>query len=214
MPREYSQLELNVRSWFAINKVLLFVLICVVTFLILYMKKNFIYDEITAFRFMDNDKLAMYDLQAGLQYITIPLVYAWKFSLIAFSIWVGSFLWGYRVTYKQCWQIVMIAELIFFVPEFIKLGWFMLIDTNPTYWDVQSFYPLSYMNFFSHEQVAEKYWYANMSLNVFEILYWIALTYGVDFVARKKKRIANYIVFTSYVPLFLLWLWFYIIVYD
>ena len=163
---------------------------------------------------MDNDKLAMYDLQAGLQYITIPIVYAWKFSLIAFSIWVGSFLWGYRVTYRQCWQIVMIAELIFFVPELIKLGWFMLINTDPTYWDVQAFYPLSFMNFFSHEQVAEKYWYANMSINVFEILYWVALTYGIDFAARKKKRIANYIVFTSYVPLFLLWLWFYIIVYD
>ena len=214
MPREYSQFELNVRSALAINKVLLFVLICLFTFLLLYLKKNFVYDEIAAFRFMDLKKLAMYDLQAYLQYVTIPIVYAWKFSLIAFAIWVGSFLWGYRVTYKQCWKIVMIAELVFFVPEVIKILWFTLVDNNPTYWDVQSFYPLSFMNFFSHEAVAEKYWYPNMSINVFELLYWAALTYGVDFAARKKKRIANYIVFTSYVPLFLLWLWFYILVYE
>lgn len=214
MPREFSNLELNVRSWFGINKIILFVLICLLTFVLLYVKKNFIIDEIAAFRFMDMNKRMAFDLQSGIQLVSIPIVYAWKFSLIAFSIWVGSFLWGYRVTYKQCWSIVMISELIFFVPEIIKVLWFLFIDTDYNYWDVQSFYPLSYMNFFSYEEVAKKYWYPNMSINVFEILYWIILTYGVDFAARKKKKIANYIVLTSYIPFFLLWLWFYIIVYK
>lgn len=193
---------------------MLFVLICLMTFVLLYVKKTFIIDEIAAFRFMDMNRRMAFDLKSGIQLLTIPIIYAWKFTLIAFSIWVGSFLWGYRVTYKQCWNIVMIAELIFFVPEFIKVLWFLFIDTDYNYWDVQSFYPLSYMNFFSYEEVAKKYWYPNMSINVFEILYWIILTYGVDFAARKKKKIANYIVLTSYIPFFLLWLWFYVIVYK
>lgn len=214
MPRELSPLEQKVRSWFGVNKVVLFAMICLMTFTLLYIKKNFIIDEIAAFRFMDMNELLAFDLKAGVQLITIPIVYAWKFTLISFAIWVGSFLWGYRVTYKQCWVIVMIAEMIFFVPETIKVLWFLFVDNDPNYWDVQSFYPLSYMNFFFHEEVAAKYWYPNMSVNLFEILYWVILTYGVDFVARKKKKIANYIILTSYVPLFILWLWFYIAVYK
>lgn len=214
MPREYTTLELQVRSAFSINKVLLFILICLVKFMLVYVEKSFIIDEIAAFKFMDMNQLAAFNIKKGIELITIPVVYAWKFTLISFSIWVGSFLWGYRVTYKQCWQISMIAELIFFVPEVIKILWFLLVDTNPNYWEVQSFYPLSYMNFFSYEEVARKFWYPNMAINIFEILYWVALTFGIDFVARKKKKIANYIVFTSYVPIFLLWLLFYIAVYK
>ena len=214
MPRDFTPLELQVRSTFSINKILLFILICVVKFALLYLKKSFIIDEIAAFRFMDMSQLSVFNLKAGIEFITIPVVYAWKFSLTAFAIWVGSFLWGYRVHYNKCWQIVMIAEVIFFIPELLKSLWFLFVDNNPTYLYVQSFYPLSYMNFFDHELVAKKYWYPNMAVNVFEILYWVALTYGIDFVARKKKKIANYIVFTSYVPLFILWLWFYIAVYK
>ena len=108
----------------------------------------------------------------------------------------------------------MFAEMIFFIPEILTILWFFFIDTDPTYWDVKAFEPLSYMNFFNHEEVPEKYWYVNSALNVFEIGYWILLTYGVNFAARKKKSIANAIVFTTYVPLFLLWLWFYLGVYK
>lgn len=214
MPREFSPLERKAHEWFSINKTVLFVIICLITFAILFLKKRFIINEIPAFQFMDTAQLAVFNIQAGIQYITIPIVYAWKFSLIAFVLWTGCFLWGYRVTYAQCWKVVMIAEMIFFVPELIKIAWFLFVDNNPTYWDVRSFYPLSLMNFFDHEAVHGRYWYPNMALNLFEIAYWIVLTYGIDFAARKKKSIANAIVFTSYVPLFLIWLWFYIQVYK
>lgn len=84
----------------------------------------------------------------------------------------------------------------------------MFVSTDPDYFEYQAFYPLSYMNFFDFQEVPKKYLYANQALNVFEIAYWVALTFGVDFAARKKKSIANAIVLTTYIPLFLFWLWF------
>ena len=117
-------------------------------------------------------------------------------------------MWGYKVSYAKCWQVSMIAELVFFLPTILKTLWFLLIKTETNYWDFQAFYPFS-LAFFDHEKVPDKYLYVNQSLNVFEILYWIALTYGIDFAARKKKSVANAIVFTTYVPLFFFWLWFY-----
>ncbi|WP_339701493.1 hypothetical protein [uncultured Roseivirga sp.] len=214
MPREYTPLEVKMKEYTSINKTMVFILICIISFLLLFIQQTFIISEINAFKFMDGMESLVFQAIAGLKYIGVPIVYAWKFTLIGFVLWTGCFLWGYRVTYKQCWQIAMFAEMIFFIPEILTILWFFFIDTDPTYWDVKAFEPLSYMNFFNHEEVPEKYWYVNSALNVFEIGYWILLTYGVNFAARKKKSIANAIVFTTYVPLFLLWLWFYLGVYK
>jgi hypothetical protein len=50
--------------------------------------------------------------------------------------------------------------------------------------------------------------------NLFEVIYWVGLVSGVHFFARKEKKIAWFIVLGSYVLLFLLWLAFYVMVYD
>ncbi|MFT6970959.1 MAG: hypothetical protein ACJAXX_001526 [Roseivirga sp.] len=210
MPREYSNLELKMQEYTSVNKVVVFIMLCMIYFLLLFVKQTFVIDQIPAFQFLEGPSLLIFKLTIGLKYISVPLVFAWKFTIIAFILWIGCFLWGYRVSYKQCWQIAMFGEIIFFVPQVITILWFFLIDTDPTYWEVQAFYPLSYMNFFNQAEIADKYHYVNSALNLFEITYWILLTYGIHFAARKKKSIANAIVFTSYVPIFLLWLWFYL----
>lgn len=184
--------------------------ICILAWLLHFIRQTFIINEIAAFQFMEGSQVLIFKIISNLNYLGVPIYYVWKFALVAFVLWVGCFLWGYRVEYRQCWNIAMFSELIFFIPDVIKIIWFMFVDTDPTYWDVKAFYPLSYMNFFQHQEVPDKYWYVNTSLNLFEFAYWIILTYGVHMAARKKKSIANAIVFTSYVPLFLLWLWFYL----
>ncbi len=214
MPREFSSLELRVRDWVSFDKKLFFVMICVIAFIMLYIQQTFIIGEIAAFQFLEGPEALIFQLISGLKFLSIPIVYALKFTIVAFILWVGCFMWGYKVTYNKCWQIAMIAELIFFIPTVIKIFWFMFVSTDPNYWEYQAFYPLSYMNFFDYSEVAGRYQYPNQALNVFEIGYWIVLSYGIDFAARKKKSVANLIVATSYVPMFLLWLWFYIGVYE
>ena len=194
----------------SVNKKLVFVLMCVISFLLLYIQQTFILYEISAFKFMDGSRFSIIKVFYGLKYFSIPVMYAIKFTVIGFVLWTGCFLWGYRVSYKQCWQIAMFAQMIFFIPQILTILWFTFIETDPNLQQYEAFEPLSYMNFFAYQDVAEKYIYVNSQLTVFEIGYWVLLTYGIHFAARKKKTIANAIVFTSYVPLFLLWLWFYL----
>ncbi|WP_420385245.1 hypothetical protein [Roseivirga sp.] len=213
MPREYSPLELKVRELTSFNKFFFFVALCLIYFLLVYVQQTAIVNEIAAFKFLEGPQALIFRIIAGFKMLSIPVVYGLKFTIVGFILWVGCFMWGYNVSYKKCWSIAMIAEVVFFVPTLIKIFWFLFIETDPTYWDYTAFYPLSYMNFFDHNEVRDQFWYANQQLNVFEIIYWVVLSYGVDFAARKKKSVANAIVATSYVPLFLLWLWFYISVY-
>lgn len=210
MPREFSPLELKTREMTSFNKKLFFVVLCLIYFILVYIQQSFIVDEIAAFKFLEGPQALLFKVFASLKMLSIPLVYGLKFTLVGFILWVGCFMWGYNVPYYKCWNVAMIAEVVFFVPTILKILWFFFIDTDPTYWEYTAFYPFSLMSFYDHAVVADKYEYVNQQLNVFQIAYWVVLSYGIDFAARKKKSVANAIVATSYVPLFLLWLWFYI----
>jgi hypothetical protein len=203
------------KSIFATDKRLLFVLLCVLALLLLYIKKSFIENETAAFEFLqDRPEGTILKLISTLQFISIPIVYLWKFTIIAFVIWVGCFMYGYRVTYWQCWGVVIGAEFIFFIPEVLKILWFLAVETDPSYTDIGAFYPLSLMHFFDFYAMDPRWAYPLRALNVFEIVYVFALVSGIHHYARKEKKTVWFIVLSSYVLIFLLWLIFYVIVYK
>ena len=203
------------KSLFTTNKRLTFILLCLITFLVLYIKKTFIENETAAFEFLqDRPEGGILQLISALQFLTIPFIYLWKFTVIAFVIWVGCFMFGYRVTYSQCWGITVVSEFVFIVPELLKIGWFMFIETDPNLLDIRAFYPFSFMNFFDYAQINPKYAYPLKALNIFEICYWVLLASGVHFFSRKAIKQAWIIVLCSYVLIFLMWILFYIVVYK
>jgi hypothetical protein len=200
---------------FKVDKRLFFLTLCLLSFVVLYVKKAFIENETAAFQILEErGEMGIFHLINTFQYLTIPIWYLWKFTLIAFIIWVGSFFYGYRIHFSRIWQIVMFAELVFFAPEVIRIFWFMFMETNATVFDIRAFYPLSLMNFFDYEVLHPKYHYPLKSLNVFELMYWFILVYGIHWTAKKRLDIAYAIVFSSYVLFFILWLLFFIGVYK
>ncbi len=209
------QTSLESKSLFAADKKLTFLLLCLSTFLLLYVKVAFLENETAAFEFLaDRPEGSILQLISALKFVAVPVIYLWKFTVIGFVIWVGCFLYGYRVTFSQCWGIAIVSEFVFLIPEILKIGWFLFFVPDPTYNDIRGFYPLSLMNFFDYEEMDTRYAYPLRALNLFEPLYWWSLVAGVHHFARKQKAVAWYIVVSSYVLLFLLWLWFYTAVYK
>jgi hypothetical protein len=183
--------------------------------MLLFIKISFIENETAAFEFLqDRPEGMVLRIVQGLKYFSVPFIYLWKFAVIAFVIWVGCFMYGYRVTYTQCWGVVIGAEFIFLVPEVIKIIWFMAIETDPTYNDIRDFYPLSLISFADYSEMDKRYAYPLRALNLFEIAYWFMLVKGIHHYARKEKKIVWLIVACSYILIFFLWLLFYIIVYK
>ena len=192
-----------------------FLLVCLVALLLLFVKKSFIEDETAAFEFLSGTpEGSILSLRSTLQYISIPLVYGWKILVLSFVVWVGCFSFGYRVTYSQCWQIVTAAEFAIFVPEVVKIVWFMAVETDPVFYRINAFYPLSAMGFFDYTQIPDRYHYPLKSLNLFELLYGYMLVTGIIHFTKKGFREAVTVVLMTYLPIFLLWLGFYMIVYK
>jgi hypothetical protein len=208
-------MEHETKSFFSADKRLLFILLCLITLLLLYVKITLIEYETAAFEFLqDRPEGMVLRTISTIKFLSIPFVYLWKFLVIAFVIWVGCFMFGYRVTYTQCWGVVVAAEYIFLIPEILKILWFMFVETDPTYNDISGFYPLSLIQFVDIETLDKRWAYPLRALNVFEIIYWFLLVGGIHHYARKEKRYVWTIVACSYVVIFFLWLIFYAIVYK
>jgi hypothetical protein len=104
------------------------------TLLLLFIKISFIENETAAFEFLqDRPEGAILQIINTLKYFSIPFVYLWKFTVIAFVIWIGCFMYGYRVTYSQCWGVVIGAEFIFLIPKSSRsYGLWRFRPTPPT----------------------------------------------------------------------------------
>jgi hypothetical protein len=208
-------MEHETKSFFSADKRLLFLLLCLATLLLLYIKITFIENETAAFEFLqDRPEGMILRLISTLKFLSVPFVYAWKFTVIAFVVWVGCFMFGYRVTYSQCWGVVIGAEYIFLIPEILKIIWFMTVQTDPSLSDISAFYPFSLMHFFDYYTIDKRWAYPLRALNLFEIAYWVLLVEGIQHYARKDKKYIWIIVSCSYVLIFFLWLVFYLIVYK
>ena len=208
-------MEHETKSFFGADKRLLFLLLCLLSLLLLYVKITLIENETAAFEFLqDRPEGAILRILNTIKFFSIPFVYLWKFTVIAFVVWVGCFMFGYRVTYTQCWGVVIGAEYIFLIPEIIKILWFMTVQTDPTLYDISSFYPLSLINLVDYSVLDKRWAYPLRALNVFEIVYWFLLVEGIQHFARKDKKYIWIIVSCSYILLFALWLIFYVIVYK
>lgn len=181
----------------------------------MYVKIAFIENETAAFEFLqDKPEGMILKLISGLKVAAIPFIYLGKFTVIAFVVWVGCFMFGYRVTYAQCWGVALASEFVFLVPEILKIGWFMFVQTDPTYHDIRAFYPLSLMHFFDYDDLDKRWAYPLRALNLFEVGYWFVMVAAIHQIARKDKKYVWIIVACSYILIFMLWLAFYAIVYK
>jgi hypothetical protein len=192
-----------------------FLALCIITFLVLFAKKSLVENETVAFQILQEEgRFGIFQLLNTLQFLAIPIIYIYKVSLIAFVLWVGAFMFGYRITYRKMWHIALVAETVFLIPEFIKIMWFILVDHQPDLNEIISFYPLSLMNLFDPQLVADNLQYPLKALNLFEILYWLVLVEAIHLTANKKWPYAFAIVFTTYVPGFLTWVVYYTQIYK
>jgi hypothetical protein len=207
--------EMEQSSLFESNKKLTFIILCLLSVLLLFVKKSFIENETAAFEFLqDRPEGAILQLISALQFFSIPFIYLWKFTVIGFVLWVGCFTFGFRITFSQCWSVVMAAEFIFLVPEVLKIVWFLTIETDPTLSEIKAFYPFSLMNFFDYTEVDKPFAYPLRAISIFEIFYILIMVNGVHHFAKREKKAAWWIVSCSYILIFILWLIFYVIVYK
>lgn len=108
----------------------------------------------------------------------------------------------------------MVGEIIFLIPELIKILMFMNPPTNINYLEVQNFYPLSLFQIIDPAEIDPKFYYPLKAINIFELIYIVFLVLSFHTVSFRSVKESTIVIIFSYVLFFLLWLVFYILVYK
>ena len=103
------------------------------------------------------------------------------------------------VKFRDILTVVLIAEFVFVIAGFYKFFNFYLVETDYTLETLQTYYPLSLINF--KEAISTEKWlaYPLQLANVFELMYWGVLAWGIWQLADKKisyQRSLGYVALT------------------
>lgn len=143
-----------------------------------------------------------------LGYAVIPLIILIRTSLIAICLSVGMFFYNmdHNFKFRQFFRIALIGEFILALVGFFKLCYFYFIKTDYTLQDLQQYYPLSYINFLDLEKIQPWLVYPLQTINLFEIVYFFVLVYGLWKLLKNKFSKSLEIVAISYGSGLVIWL--------
>lgn len=140
-----------------------------------------------------------------ISYSLIPLFFFLKFGMITIILLTGLFMFNFKIEIKRIFKIVIISELVFLVPLLIKMFWFSFIQTDYTLEDIQFFSPLSLLSFFNADEVEIWWVYSLKTLNVFEAIYWLVLTFFLIKITKETFDRMLGLVLSSYGVSLVIW---------
>jgi hypothetical protein len=166
----------------------LFLLVCLFLVFLSFVSQTFILTEDIFFNLL-GEQMAYEKVQELIDnqqrwqwvgYLTIPLIYFLKLSLLSLSLMIGVVFLGVKLNFKQLFRVALLAEFVMLIPTFIKIAWFIFIDTEYTFEEVNYFMPLSLSNLFEAGELAIYWAYPLQIANVFELIYWLSVWLNMD----------------------------------
>jgi hypothetical protein len=146
-----------------------------------------------------------------LNLITISISILIKVISISIIIFTGSILFEKKITIKNIFFIVIKLEYIFLVTVLFEIIYFKFINTTASLNDIKYFYPLSALNIVGYRGLESWFIYPLQVLNLFELAYWLLLSYFIGKLAFTEKDkgkpmdLGFKIVASSYGSALLLW---------
>lgn len=136
----------------------------------------------------------------------IPIINFIKFTSISSIIWIGLLFNDFKnINYKHIYKIVILSEFIFLIQPVIKIIYFNFITSSYTLLDLQCFSIISGLDIFNYEYIEPIWIYPLKTFNIFEITYWLLLSYGLSQFLKISLEKGMGVVLTSYVPSLFIW---------
>ena len=174
----------------------LFFFICLFLIILLFLDKTYISTDSKIFDFLAKDYPSEFvrnymESQKKwwwVSYAITPVLIGIKVLLVAFCLNFVKIISEKleQVKFRDILTVVLMAEFVFVIAGFYKFFNFYLVDTDYTLETLQTYYPLSLINF--KEAISTEKWlaYPLQLCNLFELIYWGILAWGIWQLADKK----------------------------
>ena len=191
------------------KNLILYGIVILIFLFIIYLDKTYISTDSKIFDFLAKDypsSVVQNYMESQkkwwwVSYVITPIMIGIKVLLVAFCLNFVKIISEKLedVKFRDILTVVLIAEFVFIIAGFYKFFNFYLIDTDYTLETLQTYYPLSLINY--KEAISTEKWlaYPLQLLNVFELMYWGILAWGIWELADKKisyQRSLGYVALT------------------
>ncbi len=163
----------------------LFTIIITVYVIMAYVSNHYIFVEEVFFRSY-SDQLSYLSIEnlldakqqyRWLVYLFLPVILLVKIGFGAVCISIGSVLSTIKLKFKVIFKTVLLAEAVFIVAQILYLvNAFLHLDTL-TLETASNYYPLTVLSYLGTQNVVQWLHYPLQTLNLFEILYMIAIAW-------------------------------------
>ncbi|MBW6502583.1 MAG: hypothetical protein K0B05_14425 [Bacteroidales bacterium] len=203
------------QSYYSLKKMHLFAGTVLATVLISWLSNLMLIDEVVFYNTFSEQltwerSLRLFENLQNISwvgYVFVPVILFIKFSLISLVIFSGVFLFGLHqeITLDRIFRVVTASEIIIIFASLLKFLWFLFFAGNYTLNDLNFFYPLSLINLFSLAEVNTVWVFPLQIVNIFQMLYILSLSTGMNRVSSVRKADTEKIVLTTYIPALVIW---------
>ena len=154
------------------------------------------------FKFIDNQEKFEW-----IKYLFAPIIILFRSFLVASCLSMGVFFYDTEIdlSFKKIFRFTLIGEFIFILAQYSKVSYFLLKKSSYLLDDIQKFHPLSALNIVGYEGLEPWFIYPLQVLNLFELVYWLLLGYGLSKSLKTSMDAAMGIVVSSYGVGLLIW---------
>ncbi len=194
----------------------LFIGVVLANLLLIWLSKTVLINEVVFFNAFseqltyERSLILFEDLKklSWMNYAFSPIILLIKFSLISLVIYIGIVLSNIetKISLGSVFKVVIASEIIFVTVGFIKFFWFYLFAGNYDLNDLAFFYPLSLLNLFNRGEISRIWIFPLQTINLFQLIYIICISYGLNKVCFVNKPDSERIVLLSYLPALVLWI--------
>lgn len=140
-----------------------------------------------------------------LGYALMPIILICKLAAVTLTLYTGVLLMEVEANFKKLFYLVIQAEFIFVASAFIKPLWLYFVQDGFSIEDLQYWQPISLLSILSRENLSSWSIYPLQLINIFELVYWLVLAYGLQILIRSSFKKALGIVAASYGTGLVLW---------
>ena len=142
-----------------------------------------------------------------LGYVLIPFVLLLRVGFTSICLYTGNFIANIKTKFRDLFKVALLADFAFVAAGFAKLVILIFFKEVNTLTDLQ-FQPLSLMELLNKNAIDLLFVYPVSLINVFELLYWLALARLLTSVVNQSFGKSLKMVASSYGTGLLLWVLF------
>jgi len=136
-------------------------------------------------------------------YSSTVIYTTFKLFVVALVLYTALFLADHPIPFAKAFNIVILSEFIFLLSAVLKIIWFLYAYPNGTLSDWHKTYIFSVLSLTG--RVSADWYYPLQTLNLFEMLYWFILAYGIFCNTSLTYDRSLRIVVFSYLPALFIW---------